>query len=218
MRPYPPTPGSAAWGGCCHPADRQCDRCRAALPPPCPEPCACSSQPPHRPFPPKGFLLPRVLASDRVWLRRTCVTLNVRDLPTCAAPPLTLLSLRQGCQEPRRETLASSKPAPALRLALTLPVDCQAPDANGCLYTGHTEISVEAALRLSFPACECWRNSLTLSLHPAGAMRRRQLQRLLRGRGRGTGGALHDPLGALHGGRSQACLSRSAADPQPRIP
>lgn len=162
MRPYPPTPGGAAWGGCCHPADCQCDRCRGSTPPPpCPEPCACGSQPPHRPFPPKGFLLPRVLASDRVWLRRTCVTLNVRDLPTCAAPPLTLLSLRQGCQEPRWEMLPASNQR-QLCLALTLPVDCQVRDANGCLYTGHTEISVDAALRLSFPACECWRNSLSV--------------------------------------------------------
>ena len=81
IRLFVNSPGGAAWGGCCHPADCQCDRCRGSTPPPpCPEPCACGNQPPHRPFPPKGFLLPRVLASDRVWLRRTCVTLDVRDL------------------------------------------------------------------------------------------------------------------------------------------
>ena len=146
---------------CCHPADCQCERCRGgASPCPCTSPCGMCAEKPY-PFPPKGFLLPHILASERLWLRRHCAVLELQDLPDCVSAPLTLTQVRIGCPPVAWEILSTSDQR-RLCLALTLPLDCQVRDANGCTYTAHAMLPLEAAMRLTFPACECWRNSLSI--------------------------------------------------------
>lgn len=172
----------------CHPFDCQCDRCRATrcpcedhppdcscnpcCPPPRPQGhpdgcccCQCCPKPeppcekPHRPFPPKGFLLPRIVASCREWRRRACICLEICDLPDCAAPPFTLIHVQQSCQPPTWEVLPASGQR-LLCLRICIPVDCQVRDANCCVHAGHGTVELEASMRLGFPACECWRNTL----------------------------------------------------------
>lgn len=151
--------------------DAPCAPCAPCCPPPPqghPDGCCCCQccprpdQPcekPHRPFPPKGFLLPRIVASGREWLRRACLTLEVNDLPGCATPPFTLVQVRQSCREPSWEILPASGQR-QLCLRLCIPVDCQIRDADCCMHTGRATVETEVSLRLGFPACECWRNAL----------------------------------------------------------
>ena len=127
----------------CPPEACRCDTCRR--PPPCPQE--------HK----RGFLLPRILASGRAWLRNCQTTLRVEGLPDCPTP-WTLLSVAvagepQWIQEhdPGRQTLC---------LHLTIPLLCQARDGCGCIHTGRSCVTVDVCMQLMTPAAECWRSTI----------------------------------------------------------
>ena len=106
----------------------------------------------------QGFLLPRILASGREWLRRCQTTLRMEGLPECAPPPLTLISV---CVAGEPSWVQEHDPARrALCLHVTIPLICQVRDSCGCVHSGRSCARVDVALRLTMPAAECWRNTL----------------------------------------------------------
>ena len=80
----------------------------------------------------QGVLLPRIIASGRTWLRRSCVSLTVEGLPCQAQPPYALCSVSP-CGEPTWEPCADGRP---LHYLITVPLLCQVRDACGCLHSG----------------------------------------------------------------------------------
>ncbi|MGN0746864.1 MAG: hypothetical protein ACI4ML_09340 [Aristaeellaceae bacterium] len=134
--------------------------CRPLCPP---EACRCAgcSQPPRGlcgQERKQGFLLPRILASGRTWLRCCQTTLRVEGLPECAPPPLTLLSV---CVAGEPAWTQEHDPARrALCLHVSIPLICQVQDGCGCSHTGRACAQVDVMLRLTMPAAECWRNTL----------------------------------------------------------
>ena len=109
--------------------------CTPPIPRPCrkPEPDPCCA-----------FLMPCILACGKEHLRRCfCLTL---DLPACAQPPYTLISVSAGCTAPR----AVPDPHGCIlgkALRVTLPLTCQVRDTGGCIHTSVAEIDVSIALR-----------------------------------------------------------------------
>ena len=143
-------------------------RGRSIRPEPCrplcpPEECRCNS---CRQIPPgccgqerkRSFLLPRILASGRAWLRRCQTTLQVEGLPECAPPTLTLLSV--GAAGEPAWTQEHDSARRALCLHVTIPLICQVRDSCGCIHNGRACIRVDVAMQLAVPAAECWRNTL----------------------------------------------------------
>ena len=130
----------------------QCPCCACGMPPSCNHPPA---------LPPRSFLLPRILACGREWLRRSAFTLQVEGIPSCAKSPYTLLSLSPCSNAPEATPLGSPSPWQK-RLLVAVPVQCQVKDACGALYTGRAVVETEAALRLFAPECECCRNTLMI--------------------------------------------------------
>ena len=118
--------------------------------------CCCNDCKPCKPAPMQGVLLPRIIASGRTWLRRSCVSLTVEGLPCQAQPPYALCSVSP-CGEPTWEPCADGRP---LHYLITVPLLCQVRDACGCLHSGRTEISTEVCLNPTCPLPECWRASL----------------------------------------------------------
>lgn len=154
---------------CCgHPSNCNCPLCRPRPQPPCPphecqccdcrQDCSCHGN--RKPFPPHGFLLPKVIASGREWLRRRSFCLRIEGVSECAQPPFTLLSVT-ACGEPTWESLPCDNRRQQL-LRVTVPVACQVRDCGGCAYTGHASICVDVCVNLTTPAGECWRNNLMI--------------------------------------------------------
>ncbi|MGN1018854.1 MAG: hypothetical protein ACI4O7_00650 [Aristaeellaceae bacterium] len=129
----------------CPPEECRCGGCR--------KPPGCCGQEQKQ-----GFLLPRILASGRAWLRRCQTTLRVEGLPECAPPPLTLLSVC-ACGEPAW-TQEQDPVRRTLCLHVTIPLLCQVRDGCGCVHSGRGCARVDVAMRLSVPEGECWRSTV----------------------------------------------------------
>ncbi len=164
-RPCPPVPPTPCPPACvpprppCGPQDCQCSACQQLCQPSCPPACSTPFPPMgKRPFPPHGFLLPRIIASGREWQRRACLKLMVEGVPACAVPPWTLLSVT-ACGTCRWEILPCEGSRQWI-VRVTYPVACLVRDGCGSIHTGHSEICTDVTLRLPVPPQECWRNSL----------------------------------------------------------
>ena len=135
------------------------------LRPPCPpETCRCDHcrpQPPCKPFPPSSFLLPKILASGRVWLRQTPFCLQITGIDPCAEPPYTLLSVDAGSAPPRWEVLPCQSRG-MMALHVWIPLCCRVRDGCGNTFTGNAEAETEISLRLTMPPHECWRSTLVV--------------------------------------------------------
>ena len=118
--------------------------------------CCCPECKPPKLAPCQGFLLPKIIASGRTWLRRSCTTLQVDGLPCQAQPPYALVSVSP-CGEPTWDPCPDGRP---LRYQVTVPLLCQVRDACGCLHSGRSAISVEVCLSPACPLPECWRCSM----------------------------------------------------------
>lgn len=117
--------------------------------------CCCRHCKPERP-PTTQMLLPRVIASGREWLRRTCVNLQVEELPCCAQPPFALVQVSPA-GEPTWEPAGEGR---TLRFRVHIPLLCQVRDSCGGMHQGKSCISVEVCLRPTCPAPDCWRANL----------------------------------------------------------
>ena len=155
LPPCEPEPCCKPIGGCppvceplCSPEKCRCDRCGRPEPRP-------------KPFPPNSFLLPRILAAGRIWLRRTPFCVKLTNVDPCAQPPFTLLSVDPGCAQPRWENLPSPSPH-QMCLRVWIPLLCRLCDGCGNAFAAEGEIEVEVPLRLTMPPHECWRATLTV--------------------------------------------------------
>lgn len=132
-----------------------CSHCAAQ------QPCAFCECPQPSPRPcGQGFLLPRIIACGREWLRRQCFCLEIKGLPACPPGPLTLQSVCP-CGEPSWTPLPWEQPR-QLRLRVCIPLLCQLRDPCGGEVCGHSCLEVETCLRLACPRPECWRSCLLL--------------------------------------------------------
>lgn len=132
-----------------HPEGCGCPQCRQQL---CNcHPCAECNQP--------RFLLPRIIASGHIHQRCASVSLQVDGLPDCLRPPLMLVQVSAGCEQPRWEIIPGNRPS-QLCVQLEIPLNCQVRDCNGCTVCGTACIDAETMLQLCIPACECWRTNV----------------------------------------------------------
>lgn len=116
--------------------------------------CSCAACTPPRPS--HGWLLPRIIAKGKEWLRRQCFSLQIDHLPACAQSPYTLISVSP-CGEPTWEPLADGRP---LCFRVRIPLVCQVRDGCGCLHSGSACISLNASLTPLCPPHECWRSCM----------------------------------------------------------
>ena len=157
----PPMPCSNCPGPC-SPDQCRCGRCRKPEPPCPPDPCSCDRCPrPEGCFPPHSFLLPRILASGRIWLRRTPFCLTLTNMDPCAQPPYTLLSVEASSAQPRWEIASSPNPH-RMCIHVWVPLCCRVKDGCGNVYTAEAEAEADVPMQLTMPAAECWRNTLVV--------------------------------------------------------
>ena len=157
FQPFPPLPPCPPrpCGDCsgpCSPDQCRCDRCRKPDAP-CPRPEGC--------FPPHSFLLPRILASGRIWLRRTPFCLKLTNVDPCAQPPYTLLTVEASGAPPRWETSPSSHPH-RLCIHVWVPLCCRVKDSCGNVFSAEAVAEADVPMQLTMPAAECWRNTLVV--------------------------------------------------------
>ena len=106
-----------------------------------------------------GYLLPRILASGREWVRCMEATIFVRGLPECVAQPLSICQICVGSGPPRcweDDTWPSERRA--VILMVEVPLDITLRDAAGCFHRGQSEILVRVRVQLPFSKDQCWRN------------------------------------------------------------
>ena len=140
----------------CRPHGEQRPCCCHGLPQ---RPCACCECPRPQPRPcGQGFLLPKIIACGREWLRRQCFRLEVEGFPACPQGPLTLTSVFP-CGEPTWTPVPWEHPG-QLRLRVRIPLLCQARDRCGCEWCGRACIETDICLNHACPRPECWRSSI----------------------------------------------------------
>ena len=160
FQPFPPLPPCEP-EPCCKPISG----CSPVCEPLCtPEKCRCDRcgrpEPRPKPFPPNSFLLPRILAAGRIWLRRTPFCLKLTELDPCAQPPYTLLSVDVGSAAPHWEACTPDRGPMVVRV--WVPLCCRVKDGCGNVFTAHAEAEAEVPLRLTTPPAECWRSTLVV--------------------------------------------------------
>ena len=132
---------------CCR--DDICPRCRRPW-----RSCCCETSSAQG-----GYLLPRILASGREWVRCMEATIRVRGLPEMVAQPLSVCQICAGSAPPRCWEDESWSPEPrAVILLVEIPLDVTLRDAEGCLHRGQSEVLVRVRVPLPFPREQCWRN------------------------------------------------------------
>lgn len=152
---------NAAWGGCsCNGCGFSCchngSSCYGGNSCTC-----CSSWWPDAPaLPSGGFLVNRVVASGRACQRASDISLCVQDLPECAQPPFALVSvIANGPVD--WEFIAIERRRALLRV--TIPLTAQVKDCAGCIYTGHSSVTVELPVHVSIPQSDLGRTRVEVS-------------------------------------------------------
>lgn len=136
-RPWNPQPPAACP---CMEDQCQCNSCRRA------EPQSCR------------FLLPRILAGGREWLRRYAATLQVEGVPACAQPPFVLCSV--GVAGEATWTQETDPQRRVMCLHVHIPLLCQVEDARGCMHCGRSWVEVSTSMRLPMHPSQCWRSEV----------------------------------------------------------
>ncbi|MBR4539574.1 MAG: hypothetical protein IKO52_12140 [Clostridia bacterium] len=131
-----------------------------------PSPCGCRRPPPPReeepwgrmppPAPPTwgGYLMQRVFAAGTL-RRRVCHSLCLEALPQQAQAPFTVTDAAL-CGPPRWEEAPCRNPRGML-LQVSIPVQFQVRDAQGCTYCLTDEIEENLPLRVQCAPDSCWR-------------------------------------------------------------
>ena len=106
-----------------------------------------------------GMLVPRIIASGRATQRATNVTLCVQDIPECAQPPYALAGVSASGPSDW-EFIASDRYCATLRV--TIPLTAQIRDCAGCVYTGHSSVTVDVPVRITIPQADLGRANVTV--------------------------------------------------------
>lgn len=100
------------------------------------------------------MLMQRIVASGRACQRVNDLTLCVQDIPECAQPPYALLCVTaKGPVD--WEFIAVERRRAILRV--TIPLTAQVKDCAGCIYTGHSSVTVDVPVRISIPQSDIGR-------------------------------------------------------------
>lgn len=108
-----------------------------------------------------GYLLPRILASGRQWLRRSCTTLCIEGMDRCMEGPFSLVSVSAAAEQASWEIVPQPSPQ-RMVLHVRIPLHCQIRDVHGCLHCGNTAIQTDVCLSMSHCAHDGWRNTLMI--------------------------------------------------------
>lgn len=127
-----------------------------------PPACACPPAPMCNAAPASfrgGYLLPRILACGREWVRCMDATIQVRGLPEALAQPLTICQICVANVPPRwQEDDACRNEPRAVILLVEIPLEVTLRDADGSFHQGRSEVFVRVRVPLSCPRDQCWQN------------------------------------------------------------
>ena len=145
--------GCASCGGCSGQCGCQCSNCQCGCANGTSGLCSCVNgangqccggwQPQ---CPVGSALVPRIVGCGRSWQRNTSVTLCVEDLPDCAEPPFTLLSVVASGPVSWDFTPGDCR---CTIVTVTIPVLCRVRDACGNIRTGHSTITADVPVRMA---------------------------------------------------------------------
>ncbi|MEG1966772.1 MAG: hypothetical protein RR142_03795, partial [Clostridia bacterium] len=108
----------------------------------------------------QGVLLQKIIASERRNMPCVAAELKLDDLPCCAVPPFTLLSVQQSGIQPWWTPLDNQTNHQKLQLCISIPVCCRVRDACGKQYQATSVVEVDVSIRPPCPVSECWRHSI----------------------------------------------------------
>jgi len=95
-----------------------------------------------------GMLMSRIVATGRACVRANDVTLCVQDIPECAQPPYALVGLTASGPTDW-EFLNIERWRAVLRV--TIPLTVQIKDCAGCIYSGHSSVTVDVPVNITIP-------------------------------------------------------------------
>lgn len=101
-----------------------------------------------------GMLSPRIVASGRACVRAGDLTLCVQDIPEEAQAPFQLLSVT--ASGPSNWEFLSVERYRAI-LRVTIPLTVRIRDCSGCIYTGHSSVTVDVPVRITIPQADLCR-------------------------------------------------------------
>lgn len=101
-----------------------------------------------------GVLVPRITGTGRLCQRASDLTLCVQDIPECATAPFALVSV--SASGPVDWEFISVERWRAV-LRVIIPLTATIRDCSGCIYTGHSSITVEVPVRISIPTTDLGR-------------------------------------------------------------
>ncbi|MEG0270124.1 MAG: hypothetical protein RR821_07705 [Clostridia bacterium] len=106
------------------------------------------------------MLLQKIIASERRNMPCVAAELKLEDLPCCAVPPFTLLSVQQSGIQPWWTPLDNQTNHQKLQLCISIPVCCRVRDACGKQYQATSVVEVDVSIRPPCPACAyAWVNA-----------------------------------------------------------
>lgn len=114
------------------------------------KPCGCKG----------GYLLPKIIAHGREWLRRCNASLCLQLRDDCVEGPFSLLSLTPMSDQLTWDVIPQPSPTRIL-LHVTVPLLCQVRDRHGCLHEATASINTDVCLFYHHP-CHDHRSSTTL--------------------------------------------------------
>lgn len=149
-------------GGCANSCGGCANGCGGACQNSCGGSCGgCGCWWPDAPaMPASGVLVQRVVASGRACQRASDVSLCVQDLPECAQPPFALVGVTANGPVDW-EFIAIERRRALLRV--TIPLTAQVKDCAGCIYTGHSSVTVELPVYVSIPQNDLGRARVEVS-------------------------------------------------------
>jgi hypothetical protein len=117
--------------------------------------CGCRDKRCEQPCDRGNFLLPKILASGREWMRRQCVQLRLCGVDECACEPFTLITVEQ-CGAVAAERAGESCQRGQMVFLLKIPVTAQVRDGRGCIHTACAVVEARAAVNMRALRDELW--------------------------------------------------------------
>lgn len=106
-----------------------------------------------------GMLAPRIVASGRALQRACDLTLCVQDIPECAQAPYALIGV--AASGPSDWEFISVEQQRAV-LRVTIPLTAQIRDCSGCVYNGHSSVTVDVPVNITIAQQELSRANVTV--------------------------------------------------------
>lgn len=99
----------------------------------------------------ESVLLQKIIACEKRSIPQLCTRIEPKELPSCACPPFTLVSLTQSGAQPWWSPMESCGPDTRNRIRVFIPVCCQICDGEGRHRHANAVVEVETGYR---PPCQ----------------------------------------------------------------